>query len=183
MKSIYLIILLLSLFFLSCSKKETENKEVNNKTFIWKSELKDSDIPDTPIKGFLNGREIDFSYINFEEWRGSGDNVINFSSLKPKNNCGYIENDNAFNLMKKAGVIDTGEVMKANFDQNLDGFIASYKISDSLKSESKQAPGWNCVLLITSKDEKTVKGKIAMCFKDDKKSWIAGTFEAIRCYN
>ena len=60
--------------------------------------------------------------------------------------------------------------------------MAYYEIADST-NPVKSTVEWNCILVITSKEEKTIKGKIAMCFKDDTKSWIAGTFEAIRCYN
>jgi hypothetical protein len=42
---------------------------------------------------------------------------------------------------------------------------------------------WNCALVITGMDENSVKGKIAICYKDENGSWIAGTFEAIRCNN
>jgi len=177
-----IFISILSSVFISCDKTDTEQTEINNKVFSWRPDLKITDIPDTPVKGFLNGKEIEFTYINFEDWRGSGDNVLNFSNLIPKNSCGFIENDNSFQLMKKAGEIKVGELIKSSFDQNLDGFTAYYEIADST-NPVKSTVEWNCILVITAKNEKTIKGKIAMCFKDDTKSWIAGTFEAIRCYN
>lgn len=169
--------------FISCNKKE-EQTQGNNivKDFTWKSELKITDIPDVPIRGFIEGIEIRPDYINLEQWRGSGDNVLNFGDVKPKNNCGYIESDNSFHLIHKAGDIKTGELLKASFEQNLDGYVAYYNKSGELQNSKTSMP-WNCALVITSMDEKTVKGKIAICFKDDKKSWIAGSFEAIRCNN
>ncbi|MEO8209333.1 MAG: hypothetical protein ABI840_02140 [bacterium] len=175
---------LLILIFVSCNKKQEEVlKDNSGNSFTWKSELKIGDIPDTPVKGFVNGKEININYINFEQWRGSGDNVLNFGDVKPKNNCGYIENNNSFHLLRKAGEIKIGELLKANFEQNLDGYIAFYDTSSVNNVDKKISTDWNCSLVITSMDDKTVKGKIAMNFKDDKKSWIAGTFEAIRCFN
>jgi len=80
-------------------------------------------------------------------------------------------------LLHKAGEI------KASFDQSLDGYISYYDTANVKSGDNKSSVQWNCALVITSMDDKTVKGKIAICFKDDKKSWLAGTFQAIRCYN
>lgn len=123
------------------------------------------------------------NYINFEQWRGSGDNVLNFGDVKPLNNCGYIESDNSFHLIHKAGEIKAGDLLKANFDNSLDGYAAYYEANGSKNSTLKKTVPWNCALQITLIEEKIVKGKIAICFNDEKKSWIAGTFEAIRCNN
>lgn len=186
MKFLYLKVLSIILIFalISCNKKQEQIQENNTgNVFSWKSELKISDIPDIPVKGYINGKEINFAYINFEQWRGSGDNVLNFGDLIPKNNCGFVEKDNSFHLLHKNEEIKTGELLKAKFDQNLDGYIAYYDTASINQSDKKTSADWNCALIILSMDDKKVKGKIAMCFKDDKKSWIAGTFEAIRCFN
>lgn len=175
--------MLLVSVIISCGKKNEITPEGNAGTeFSWKTELKITDIPESPLKGFINGKEIKFDYINFERWRGSGDNVINFGDVKPKNNCGFVESDNSFHMLKKAGDINPGELLKSSFDQNLDGFVSYYQTVGTDANDMKSIP-WNCALVITDVNDKTVKGKIAMCFKDDKKSWLAGTFEAIRCNN
>lgn len=177
---VFIIVFALS----SCEKKPEQKTELNSgKEFSWKSELKISDIPDSPLKGYINGKEVALNYINFEQWRGSGDNVLNFGDVKPKNNCGYVESDNSFHLLHKADSIKTGEFLKASFEQNLDGYIAYYDTLSVKDPEKKTSLQWNCALIITEMNENSVKGKIALCFKDDKKSWIAGTFEAIRCFN
>lgn len=136
-----------------------------------------------PVKGSINGKEIKIEYINFEKWRGSGDNVINLGDVKPKNNCGYVESGSSFHVIHKSGEIKTGELLKATFDQNLDGYIAYYDTVKAGVTEFKSAIPWNCALVITEINENKVKGKIAVCFKDDSKSWVAGTFEAIKCNN
>lgn len=168
----------------SCGKEEKKEALINSgKDFTWKPELKITEIPDMPVKGFINGKEVKMDYINFEQWRGSGDNVLNFGDVKPKNNCGFVENDNSFHLIHKSGEIKTGELLKATFEQNLDGYLAYFDTTKTIESDVKSTTGWNCALIITEMNDKTVKGKIAICFKDEKKSWIAGTFEAVRCYN
>jgi hypothetical protein len=136
-----------------------------------------------PVKGFMNGKEIKIEYINFEQWRGSGDNIINFGNKSPKQNCGYIENDDAFHLMKIGGEFEEGEFVKGNFYITIDGIVADYHYYDKNGNIKKVSDPWNCALLITDLSDDVVKGKIAICFKDKSKSWIAGTFEAVRCYN
>lgn len=162
-----------------------KNKDSEQETteFTWKSELKQSEIPDLPIKGLLNGKPFDFRYINFEQWRGSGDNVINFYENAPKNDCGYVEGGRAIHFLHKAGTIDTGKIFKASFEKSIDGFIAYYDTTGALNESVSGSMPWNCSLEITEINEKTVKGKIVICFKDEKKSYLAGKFEAVRCYN
>ena len=177
------MVLLMFIIFNSCGKKDEHvTGNSSSKDFTWKSELKITDIPESPVKGFIDGKEIKPVYINFEQWRGSGDNVLNFGDVIPKNNCGFIESDNSFHLIHKAGEIKSGELLKASFEQNLDGYVAYYNKAGEDQSKKTSYP-WDCALVITSMDEKNISGKIAICFKDDKKSWIAGTFEAIRCNN
>lgn len=169
---------------ISCGKKQDQpqDQQSGSDKFLWKPELRIADIPDFPVKGFMNGKEIKIDYINFEKWRGSGDNVLNFGDIKPANNCGYVENSNSFHLMHKGGNIEKGELLKSTFDKNLDEYVSFYE-SAGVKEEGKKSIPWNCALVITDIGDKTVKGKIAICYKDDKFSWIAGTFEAIKCNN
>lgn len=171
------------MFFASCNKKDAPQTPQNTGEFVWKQNLSVNDIPDTPVKGFLNGKEVNFEYINFENWRGSGDNVINFSSRRPKQDCGFIENNDAFSLEKKGGEFLVGEFIKENFDAKIDGVFSSYHYYEEGKELVKVDEQWNCVLVITEINEKTVKGKIAICYNDKNKSWVAGTFEAVRCLN
>ena len=184
----YNLLKLLAIFLIfalvSCNKKEEQIPEnAPGKDFSWKSELKINDIPDSPIKGFINGKEMKFDYINFEQWRGSGDNVLNFGDVKPDNNCGYAEFENSYHLIRKGGEIIKGDLLKSSFEQNLDGYVAYYNSGSDSNKATKNSIPWNCALVITEMDDKTVKGKIIMCFKDTSKSWLAGSFEAIRCYN
>jgi hypothetical protein len=175
--------LTLVVLFISCNKKDSPEIPKNTGEFAWKQNLTVNDIPDSPIKGFLNGKEITFEYINFENWRGSGDNVINFSNKRPKQDCGFVENDDAFTLIKKAGEFTVGNFVKESFDSRVDGVSSDYHYYQEGKDIIKVDEQWNCALIITDINEKTVKGKIAICYNDKNKSWIAGTFEAVRCLN
>ncbi|MCB0723603.1 MAG: hypothetical protein KDC73_02795 [Ignavibacteriae bacterium] len=178
----YLLIIITSVLVLSCGDGEKKPDTINGEGFQWKENISIADIPDTPLKGMLRGKEINFEYINFEQWRGSGDNVFNFGSKKPEQNCGYVENDEAFHLMRKSGEITTGEVLKSNFSSTLDGYFGDFHYNKDGEIE-KVSVEWNCALVITEMNDSLVKGKIAMCFNSPYKSWIAGTFEALRCYN
>lgn len=184
MKKYYFLFITLSLLLISCGKKDDadKNKELAKGEFRWMEELSVSKIPDSPVNGMLNGKQVNIEYVNFEKWRGSGDNVINFSNNKPKQNCGFIENDIAVHFTKVSGDFEEGEFVKDGFNKNIDGYSAEfhYYVDNNIK---KISVPWNCALYITDINDKTVKGKIAICFKDDSKSWIAGTFEAVRCNN
>jgi hypothetical protein len=179
------LLLFLSLIIISCGKTDQpeDKKENSGKGFQWSENISAADIPETPIKGMINGAEVQIEYVNFEQWRGSGDNVLNFSSNKPRQNCGFVENDSAYHFTHKGGEIKQGELVKAAFDTNLDGYVADFHYYKGADDMVKKDVPWNCALVITELGEQVVKGKIAICFKDEKKSWIAGTFEAVRCNN
>ena len=167
------------MLFSGCGNKSEENKTSNKKTgeFGWKNGITAADIPDFPVKGMIDGREVQFAYINLEKWRGSNDNVLNFSLVKPEQNCGFIENFTGFTLINKGNSIQ-GEWVKAKFEDDPKSYQAFFKQTDK-KSDSQ----WNSAVVIESINDKQVKGKILIYFNDEKKSWIAGKFEGIVCSN
>lgn len=180
--------LLCFLLSFGCNKKpDSENKDVKQNTsdkkepgkFEWKDGVSVSDIPDSPLKGSLNGKEVTFLYINFEKWHGPNDNVINFSLVKPLQQCGFIDGFTGFQLMNKGNAFSQGDWVKSKFEDDPKTCQAFFKTEGSDKSTSQ----WNCVLSIESMTDKTVKGKIVLFFNDDKKSWVAGKFEAPICNN
>lgn len=175
-------IFVLAVFFTSCNNKPDIKKTETKTGFAWSENLSLDEIPDTPLKGMLNGKEIKFDYINYETWRGSGDNVINFGDKKPDQSCGFVDNDNAIHLTRKAGNFIKGEFVKDSFSKNSEGITAEFHYTVEANMKKVTVP-WNCALEITEIGEKTAKGKIAICFKDEAKSWIAGTFEAVICTN
>jgi len=185
MTKLFVAIVILILPLISSCVEQTD-KPIDEKRpegFVWSESVKISDIPNHNLKGVLNGKEVSFEYINFEQWRGSGDNVFNFGNKKPGQNCGYVENDAAFQLMRNGAEIQTGDLITEDFSKSLDGFVADFHYFDGKEDISVVRVDWNLALVIEEMTENRVKGRIAMCFNDEAKSWIAGNFEAIRCYN
>jgi hypothetical protein len=169
------------MLFSACGNKSDDKTATDNKKtgeFGWKDGVTAADIPDFPVKGFLDGKEVQFQYINFEKWRGAGDNVINFSLVKPSQNCGFIENFSGFTLINKGAAIGQGEWVKSKFGDDPKTYQAYFQ-----KGEMKSSGTWNSAYVIESVTDKIVKGKIAIFFNDENKSWIAGKFEAAVCNN
>jgi hypothetical protein len=182
---LYSLIIFAFLFlFFSCNKsndKVLEKKSTGK--FQWKNEISVSDIPDSPVSGVLNGKEIKVEYINFEKWRGPNDNVINFSLVKPSQNCGFIENFQGFTLTRKSGNFDKGEIIKPTFETSIKDLVSEFFFTDASGSIVKFGNKWCGAMIIESIDQNKVNGKIALCFNDEKRSWVAGKFEAIICNN
>lgn len=183
-----LVFYIFLLMFISagCDKNNESNDDSNagidKSKFNWKEVISIKDIPDFNVRGFINGKEVEIVYINFEKWRGNGDNVINLGTKTPEQNCGAVNNDSAFHLMRPSRDFAQGEFIKESFTKDVDGYVADFHVYEGQESKKISVP-WNCALILEEIGEKTVKGKIAMCFKDEKNSWIAGKFEAIRCNN
>jgi hypothetical protein len=185
-KQISVLFLILILFLLNgCNKGSIDknaNQNTDKNTFVWKEKIAVSDIPEYNVKGYINGKEVQIVYINFEKWRGNGDNVINFGTKLPEQNCGAVSNDSAFQIMRPSRDFVLGEFVKESFTKDVDGYVADFHVYEGQESRKISVP-WNCALVIDEIGERTVKGRIAMCFKDEKSSWLAGKFEAIRCNN
>lgn len=181
------VLSLVLIFFLinGCDKKGSDQSTEQNtdkSTFVWKDKLTVNDIPEFDVKGYINGKEVQILYVNFEKWRGNGDNVINFGTKLPEQNCGAVNNDSAFHIMRPSRDFAQGEFLKESFTKDVDGYVADFHVFEGQESRKISVP-WNCALVLDEISERTVKGRIAMCFKDDKNSWVAGKFEAIRCNN
>lgn len=170
---------------MGCRKDEVKREIVNenNGTFNWKDKLSITDIPEFEIKGSLNGKGVRFPYIVFEKWRGSNDNVLNFSVVKAEQQCGYIENYQGFQFINKGNPIVKGEYVKAGFGGDLKSYQSFFRYINSDGTSFKSDAEWNCALSIDKVTDKLVNGKLAICFNDERESWIAGKFEAVVCNN
>ena len=119
----------------------------------------------------------------FEKWRGSNDNVLNFSTVKAEQQCGYIENYQGFQIINKGNPIVKGEFVKSKFVDDSKSYQSFFRYLNSDGTSFKSDAAWNCALRIEKVSDKTVSGKVAICFNDERKSWIAGKFEAVVCNN
>ena len=174
----FIIIAFFLLSLASCNKKNDDKTAGIEKEFLWHDNLQLTDIPDITVKGFLDGTEVKFAYINFERWRGSNDNVINFSLVVPVQKCGSVDGFTGFSLINKGNPINNGHWLKSKFEDDSKSYQA-FIYSGGKKSSSS----WNCALSVENISDKTVTGKIALFFNDEKRSWIAGKFEALICNN
>lgn len=177
-KIFFPVIITLLILFASCGKKSEVQEQIKLKDFGWTEDVSGITIPDSTVKGVINGKEIQIAYVNFEKWRGSNDNVLNFSLVKPEQKCGYVENFEGFTLFNKAAEIKQGKWSKNKFSESPGTYQAFFK-----SEGNKSAVEWNCSLEIESVSDKTAVGKIAIFFNDAGKSWIAGKFEAVICNN
>ncbi len=179
---ILLNVIFIALLIFGCKKQEIKEQTTSSgkENITWKEVVNFNDIPDFPIRGYIGDKEIKIEYINFERWRGSGDNTFYFSSKKPQNKCGAVVKDTAFRLTKANKNFEEQEFIKESFNTALDGYGADFHVYVGEESKDFSVP-WNCALKIDYMDETKLQGKIIMCFKDEKKSWIAGSFEAIIC--
>ncbi len=184
LKKIFLVTVL-SLIFFACNKNEKapEVQKTNKGEFVWSDKLTVKDIPDFEIKGMLGGKEVKFEYVNFEKWGGSNDNVLNFSLTKPEQQCGFIESFRGFEILNKGNAIPTGETTKQTFSDDQKTFSVVFKNVQSDGSPVKSNSKWAMALVIESRNDKNVTGKIALCFNDEQKSWVAGKFTAVICNN
>jgi hypothetical protein len=182
----FFILLIATVLLAGCGKKEeTSGSQKSDKEgFGWTDVVSLDKIPDFPVRGMLNGKEFKVEYINFETWRGSEDNVINFTAKAPRQNCGaFSDDDSGFRIIKKSGEFKAGDYIKDKFSTTIEGIIADYHYNVDKNNTKNVSPDWNYALKITDINSKTVRGKVVICFKDESKSWIAGTFEAVRCNN
>ncbi len=180
-----LIILCLVFGLDACGNDEVKKEVVplDNSEFNWKDKLETSDIPDFELRGNLNGKEVRFQYVVYEVWRGSNDNVLNFSLEKAEQKCGYIENYQGFQLISKGSQMNKGEFLKSGFYDESAEFQSFFKYINSNGTSYKSDAAWNCALSIDSLTDNIAAGKIAVCFNDEMKSWIAGRFRAAVCKN
>lgn len=181
----FLIISSSILVFNGCGNDEVKKEVVpeNKIEFNWKETIEITDVPDFELKGNLNGKEVRFPYVVFEVWRGSHDNVLNFSLEKAAQKCGYIENYQGFQLISKGEPMRKGEFVKSKISDASGNYTSLFRYINEEGSSQRFDAGWNCAMNIETFTDKLVTGKIAVCFNDEKKSWIAGKFEAFVCNN
>lgn len=179
--SVFILVIVIS----GCSKQpeiQNRNKSLPAE-FSWKDNLTLDDIPGFDIRGFIRGKELNFSYIILEKWHGSNDNVLRFSVVKPTQQCGYIDNFQGVELTRKGKSFEAGSYEKKVFNDNYPDITAKYKTDDGNGNVIESAIPYDFAVKIDSLSEKKCYGMISVCFNDDSRSWVAGKFEAGICNN
>jgi hypothetical protein len=168
-----------------CEKKPKNQNQLpaNTSQFQWLDGIALQNIPAFSIKGFLGGKEVNFSYIDFERWHGSDDNVLKFSIVKPPQPCGFIDKFEGVEITRKGKSIEIGSYGKEHFTDDFPGFNVVYKVGSGDGNITESNYSWNLSMMIDSTNDKLTYGRIALCFNDESKSWIAGKFEANICNN
>ena len=155
----------------------------------WTETPKVADIPDAPLAGMIDGKAFKPKTIRVKQ----GDKVpeLEISDAKTDTPTGMIMNDTGASLDFPLTPGKAGEYVKdIAADKTFDKEHAFYYYQQGGdKGPMSVNPSWGAALQITewtlTKDPTddavlgTVKGKVMIMYKDDKKSWVAGTFEGV----
>jgi len=157
--------------------------------FTWSDAPTVAQVPDAPIEGMINGKEFTANTVRIEK----GDNgkaTLEISDAKLEDPTGIITEDTGVDLDFTLPEGKPGEMVRKIADEkNFDQEHAYYHYPQGGdKGPMSVNDPWGCALKIDSwdmtadpKNEKilgTVKGKVAIVFEDDPKSWVAGTLDA-----
>jgi len=157
--------------------------------FTWADAPTVAQVPSTPVKGIINGKEFTANTVRVEKG-DEGKATLEISDAKLDDPTGVITDDTGVDLDFTLTEGQPGEmVMKIADEKNFDKEHAYYHYPQGGdKGPMSVNPDWGCALQIESWDmtpdaqnEKIlgkITGKVAIVFGDDSKSWVAGTFEA-----
>jgi len=157
--------------------------------FTWSETPTADGIPAAPIKGMVNGKEFTANTVRIKK-DDAGKAALEISDATLDDPLGVITEDTGVDLSFTLAEGQAGELVKAVADEkDFDKEHAYYHYPQGGdKGPMSVNPEWGCALQIETWDmtadpnnEKIVgkiKGKVAIVFKDDSKSWVAGTFEA-----
>jgi len=157
--------------------------------FTWTETPAADQIPDTPLKGMVNGKEFTASTIRVEKG-DEGKATLEISDAKLEDPTGVITDDTGVDLdftLTEGQAADLVKTIAEEKDFDKEHAYYHYPQGGD-KGPMSVNPSWGCALKIDSWDmtadptnEKIVgkiTGKVAIVFDDDTKSWVAGTFEA-----
>jgi len=157
--------------------------------FAWSDAPTADQIPDAPITGMINGKEFTANTVRIEKG-DEGKATLEISDAKLDDPTGVITEDTGVDLDFSLTEGQAGEmVMKIADEKDFDKQHAYYHYPQGGdKGPMSVNASWGCALQIDTWDmtadpqnEKIVgkiKGKVAIVFEDDSKSWVAGAFEA-----
>jgi len=157
--------------------------------FAWTETPAVDQIPDAALKGMINGKGFAANTIRVEKGDG-GKCTLEISDASLDDPTGVITSDTGLDLDFTLTEGQAGEMVKTIADEkDFDKEHAYYHYPQGGdKGPMSMNPSWGCALKIDEwsmekdpQNEKIVgklKGKVAIVFDDEPKSWVAGTFEA-----
>lgn len=160
---------LIAVFAFSCTKKDK----------YWSSSVKGGGIPDTPVVGKINDKEIAVAYVRVKKW--DDHYSWDFSNKPAESQCDIILDDDAVHFSSK--ILRTGTFEKKT-DQEIefDDYHAYYHYEQEDGSPMSINPSWAAKIVVASfdKEKKTITGWVDIRF-DDGKTQIAGKFSGDLC--
>ena len=150
----------------------TTEKTKPDKQFTWKEAPQASDIPDQPVSGTVTGEEFKSIYAQVDE---DGDKtILYFSAKKPESTCKGISNGMK---AKMVSVEISGRLKEGTFTTSTEESVSATIYTE----EDRDFNYAGYALVVESLSSNELKGKIAICFTDDAKSFVSGTFTAEYC--
>lgn len=150
--------------------------------FVWKDRIAVSDIPATPLAGVIHGKPFKAVYVSIKAKANQAGSVrLEIYNKKPKRKCGYAADASKFYIIFPADTQSKTWAMGDKKNPKKEG--AGYSRKDKEGMVRSVGSSWAAAIVITSRDEYSVRGKLALCFKgkDGQKSWVAGQFNAVNC--
>ena len=159
--------------------------------FAWTDAPSLTSIPEGTITGRINGKPFEAKTVRVK--KGEDGPVLEISNVAVEEPTGIIIEDTGVNLRFPIAEGTTAELVKAFSDDVDFDLTHSYYYypqgSDKGPMSVNTTWGWGCALQITdwtleadSDNEDilgNVKGRVAITFDDDEKSWIAGSFDCV----
>jgi hypothetical protein len=157
--------------------------------FAWTEAPKVADLPDAPVKGMINGKAFEAQTVRVK--KSDKGAVLVISDMKADTPTGMLSGDTGVELTFPLAAGKPGEyVIDIKGKKDFDKEHAYYWYPQGGdKGPMSVNPDWAAALSITewtlAKDPKDtavlgkVKGKFAITFGDDSKSWVAGAIDGV----
>jgi len=157
--------------------------------FTWAEAPTLASIPNASITGMVNGEKFEAKTVRVK--KGDSGPELEMSNGTADTPTGLIMDDTGVELRFPLAEGTTGQFTKALADDvDFDSAHGWYWYPQGGdKGPMSVNPTWACAVEVTewtmqtSADDENVlgniKGKVAVCFDDDSKSWVAGTFDCI----
>lgn len=165
-----------------------ETVEAPAGSFAWTETPTLDQVPDAPISGMINGKPFTAQTVRLE--KRDDQVVLRIMDQKPDTSTGMVTGETSASLYLVLEEGKPAEFVAGIKDEKKDPADAIYVYPQGGdKGPMTMNSDWGAALKLDEwtlgkdpADEDllgTVKGKVAIVFADDPKSWVAGTFEGV----